>query len=63
MFDEITGEKKVCLKRQIHNHIFSVLTFENKITLLSRGLMFEIFRESEVLKNAFATQNVQRRLS
>ena len=29
-------------KRKIHNSIFSVLIFENIITLLSRGLMFEI---------------------
>ena len=42
MFDEITEKKKECIKRKIHNSIFSVLIFENIITLLSRGLMFEI---------------------
>ena len=41
MFDEIRGEKKMCIKRKIHNGLFSILIFEN-ITLLSRGLMFEI---------------------
>ena len=41
MFDEMTGEKKLCIKRKIHYTIFSVLIFEH-MTLLSRGLMFEI---------------------
>ena len=42
MFDEITGEKKVCIKRKIHNEIFSVLIFKNIFTFLSCGLIFEI---------------------
>ena len=42
MFDKITGAKKVCIKRKIHNSIFSMLIFENIVMLLSRGLMFEI---------------------
>ena len=42
MVDKIKGEKKVCMKRKIHNSIFSVLIIEN-ITLLSRELMFEIY--------------------
>ena len=42
MFDEITGEKKVCIIRKIRNSIFSVLIFGNTITLLSRGLLFEM---------------------
>ena len=29
MFDEITGEKKMCIKRKINNSIFSVLILEN----------------------------------
>ena len=44
MFDEIVREKKVCIKRKIHNSIFSILIFENIITLLSGGLMSEICR-------------------
>ena len=43
MFDEITGEKKVCINREVHNCIFTVLIFENIITLLAPGLMFEIW--------------------
>ena len=42
MFDEIAGEKKECIKRKIYVNIFSVLIFENIISLLTRGLMFEI---------------------
>ena len=41
MFDEITGEKKVCIKRKIYNSIFIVLIFENIITLLPHGNRFE----------------------
>ena len=47
MFDIITEEKKVYMKRKIHNSIFSVLIFENIIMLLSRGQMFEICRVSK----------------
>ena len=42
MFDELTGEKKLCIKRKIHNNIFSILIYENIITSLLRGQMFEI---------------------
>ena len=42
MFDEITEEKKMYMKIKIDNSIFSVLIFENFISLLSHGLMFEI---------------------
>ena len=34
-------EKKLCIKRNIHNSIFSVLIFENIIMLLTHGMMFE----------------------
>ena len=36
------GKKKGCIKRKIHNSIFRILIFENFITLLSCGVMFEI---------------------
>ena len=41
MMDEISAEKKVCIKRKIHHSVFSILIFEN-ITLLVCGMMFEI---------------------
>ena len=46
MFDEITGEKKVCIKGKSYNSICNVLIFEN-LRLLSRGQMFEICRVSK----------------
>ena len=33
-----------------HNSIFSVVIFENIITLLSRGMMFEIWCVSKMIK-------------
>ena len=42
MFNEITGEKKVCINRKIHNSIFSILIFEN-ILLLSLWKVVPLF--------------------
>ena len=42
VFDEITGGKKVFINRKIRNSIFSILIFENIITLLSHQLIFKI---------------------
>ena len=45
MFDEITGEKKVWIKRKIYNSIFNVFIIEN--IMLLYGLMFEICEVSK----------------
>ena len=41
MFDEMAGETKVCIKRNLDDSIFIILIFGN-IIYLAHGMMFEI---------------------